>query len=388
VLVGGGLKKLEIPQRFCGILCVSSTWNKAATEGFQVNHNLRRQIERRKQCNVERLDRWNLGDTSQPVLSARNIHYELAVRAAGTTCGGIGAIHRLVRELGLAEAIDRRLHLLKVHLPYHESDHVLNLAYNALCGGTCLEDLELRRQDEALLDALGARRIPDPTTAGDFCRRFHPHHIQTLQDAFHDARRKVWARQPKAFFAQATIDMDGTLVPTTGECKQGMDIAYNGVWGYHPLVVSLANTQEPLFILNRSASRPSYEGAADYFDRAATLCREAGFRHICFRGDTDFSQTTYLDRWDKDGVSFVFGLDAQPNLVARAEELLRGSVQAIAVAGQSIVLVSALEALAAVFSAQDRPRRAAGTGVPTRSSIDFPRRARNSRGKSAVRTAG
>jgi len=96
------LKKLEIPQRFCGILCVSSTWNKAATEGFQVNHNLRRQIERRKHRNAKRLDRWNPGDTSQPVLSARNIRYELAERASGTTCGGIGAIHRLVRELGLA----------------------------------------------------------------------------------------------------------------------------------------------------------------------------------------------------------------------------------------------------------------------------------------------
>jgi predicted ATPase/DNA-binding CsgD family transcriptional regulator len=45
--------------------------------------------------------------------------------------------------------------------------------------------------------------------------------------------------------------------------------------------------------------------------------------------------------------------------LARAEELLRGSVEAIAMAGQSIVLVSAIEALAAVFAAQGRPRHAA-----------------------------
>ena len=92
--------------------------------------------------------------------------------------GGIGAMRLLAQKLGLAEAIDRRLHLLKIHLPYHESDHVLNLAYNALCDGDCLEDLELRRNDEVFLDALGARRIPDPTTAGDFCRRFQPHHVR------------------------------------------------------------------------------------------------------------------------------------------------------------------------------------------------------------------
>jgi hypothetical protein len=321
-LVGGGLKKLEIPRRFCGILCVSSAWNKAATEGFQVNHNLRRRIECRKQHNAKRLGRWNLGDTSQPVLRARNIRYELAERASGTTCGGIGAIHCLVRELGLAEAIDRRLHLLKVHLPYHESDHVLNLAYNALCGGTCLEDLELRRQDEALLDALGAQRIPDPTTAGDFCRRFHPHHIQTLQEVFHDARRQVWARQPKAFFAQATIDMDGTLVPTTGECKQGMDISYQGTWGFHPLVVSLAETGEVLALVNRSGNRPSHEGAATEADRAIALCLSAGFQRVLLRGDTDFTQTRHLDGWVAEPrVRFIFGMDNLPNVWLLAEDL-------------------------------------------------------------------
>ena len=76
----------------------------------------------------------------------------------GAAYGGIGMMQQLVRKLELAEAIGERLHLFKVHLPYHESDHVLNLAYNALCSGTCLEDLELRRQDEAYLNLLGASR--------------------------------------------------------------------------------------------------------------------------------------------------------------------------------------------------------------------------------------
>ena len=89
-------------------------------------------------------------------------------------CGGIGAIHLMVNKLGLRQEIDSRLHLLKKHLPYHESDHVLNLTYNALLDGVRLEDIELRRNDEAFLDGLGAQRIPDPTTSGDFTRRFAP----------------------------------------------------------------------------------------------------------------------------------------------------------------------------------------------------------------------
>ena len=108
------------------------------------------------------------------MFAAKNIRYELADKVRGLGVGGIGAIHQLAREIGLIEAIDRRLHVLKMHLPYHESDHVLNLAYNVLCDGMRLEDIELRRNDEVYLDALGAARIPDPTTAGDFCRRFRP----------------------------------------------------------------------------------------------------------------------------------------------------------------------------------------------------------------------
>src|SRR5205807_4320117 len=159
----------------------------------------------------------------KPLFTARNIRYEISDRSRGISHGGIGAVHVLARQLGLIDAIDERLHLLKIHLPFHESDHVLNFAYNALCDGTCLQDMELRRHDEVFLNALGARRIPDPTTAGDFCRRFSADDVQTLQDVFDDIRIKVWARQPAAFFEQATIDMDGTLVATTGQCKRGMD---------------------------------------------------------------------------------------------------------------------------------------------------------------------
>ncbi len=287
-----------------------------------MNTKIRRQLNAGKQRMERRLDKSKLGDVSQPVMSAANIQFEIAERTHGINYGGLGAMVLLVRRLGLAEAIDQRLHLLKIHLPYHESDHVLNLAYNALCDGRCLEDLELRRNDEVFLDALGARRIPDPTTAGDFCRRFQEHHIQTLQDVFHETRKKVWGEQPSAFFSEARIDMDGTLVVTGGECKQGMDISYQGTWGYHPLVVSLANTGEVLSIVNRSGNRPSHEGAADEVDRLLTVCFAGGFQKVLLRGDTDFTQTRHLDRWSADPrVRFIFGMDCTANLHILADDL-------------------------------------------------------------------
>ena len=166
---------------------------------------------------------------------------------------------------------------------------MLNFVYNALCGGTSLQDIELRRNDEFFLDAIGAERIPDPTTACDFCRRFKPHHINCLQDAFDEVRVGIWQQQDKSFFEQATIEMDGTIVETTGQCKQGMDISYKGIWGYHPLVLTLAETGEVLRLINRSGNRPSQDGAADQADLAINLCRNAGFRKIVLRGDTAFT---------------------------------------------------------------------------------------------------
>jgi len=286
-----------------------------------VSPNIRHELVNRRRRIEYRLRDLQWPPQERPMFAASNIHYELSERVAGLGPGGIGAMHLLARRTGLIEAIDARLHLLKEHKPYHESDHVLNIAYNLLAGGECLEDIELRRNDEVYLDALGAQRIPDPTTAGDFCRRFDAYDIQILMRAINDVRIKVWRQQPASFFERAIIDADGTLVTTFGECKEGMDMSYKGEWGYLVQVVSLANTGEPLFLANRSGNRPSHEGAAAYFHQAARLCRRAGFKRILFRGDTDFSQTGELDGWEKEGVQFIFGIDAMPNLVAYAGRL-------------------------------------------------------------------
>ena len=288
------------------------------------HHSRQRKVNQRKRRIRRRLAKRHWDVQPKPMFSASNIDYDVAGRTRALGVGGIGAIHLVAQQTGLAERIDERLHLLKVHLPYHESDHVLNIAYNPLCGGTCLEDIELLRNDEVYLDALGAQRIPDPTTAGDFCRRFTGSDVEALQETINETRLVVWQQQDRqgSFFAEAVIDVDGTLAPTTGECKEGMDLSYQGEWGYHALIVSLANTGEPLYLDNRSGNRPSHEGAARRLDQSIELCQRAGFESILLRGDTDFSQTEHLDRWDTiPNVRFIFGINAMTNLVQIAEIL-------------------------------------------------------------------
>jgi len=254
------------------------------------------------------------------MFKASNVHYEMAERVQAVNCGGIGAIHDLVQRLGLVEDIDRSLHLLKVHLPYHESDHVLNIAYNIVVGGVRLEDIEQRRQDETFLNGLDAQRIPDPTTAGDFTRRFREADIVTLQECFNRSRQALWKVQPKGFLQEAFLDVDGTIAETYGECKAGIGLSYKGIWGYAPLIVSLANTKEVLYLINRPGQSASHSGSVEWIDRAVELVAPVAGT-VTIRGDTDFTHTAHLDRWDQAGRRFILGMDAHPKVVGLAEAL-------------------------------------------------------------------
>jgi hypothetical protein len=281
--------------------------------------NIPELLDQRKQEVKHRTDR-SLAPFGAPQLSHSPVRFEVSEKTHAVVYGGIALIHQIAHQSGLIDALNV-VQVLKLKAPYYESDHILNIAYNFLCGGTALEHIEYRRQDPTYLNMLGTHSIPDPTTAGDFCRRFSATGIDQLQDEINKARLNVWARQPKSFFDEAIVDLDGTLAPTDGECKQGMDIAYNGQWGYHPLIVSLANTNEILYCQNRSGNRPSHKDAYIYIDKSIKFLRQAGFKTIRFRGDTDFTQTKHLDRWDEAGVFFTFGIDARANLIDIAQSL-------------------------------------------------------------------
>jgi hypothetical protein len=124
----------------------------------------------------------------------------------------------------------------------------------------------------------------------------------------------------EAFFEKAVLDVDGTLVPTTRvQGRNGYRLRRNvGIPSVDRLSLEHAGTG-----VHREPQREptSHENAAARIDQAARECRQAGFRRVRVRGDTDFTQTKHLDRWNEEGMEFVFGIDAMPNLVALASQL-------------------------------------------------------------------
>ena len=278
-----------------------------------------KKLDKRERKLQEKIKKRNWQDQPCPMLSGRNIHYDVDGRYSGISCGGIGIIHQMVQSLGLAEEINSNLDLLKRHLPYHESDHILNIVFNILAGGTCLEDIELLRNNVPYIDALGAQIIPDPTTAGDFLRRFSRENIIMFMYLVNNIRKSIWLKQSQSFKKEAILNVDGAIVPTTGECKGGMDISYNKLWGYHPLVISLASTREALYIVNRPGNVPSHTDSALWIDKAIDLVSDV-FENVYVRGDTDYYLTSNFDRWSERCI-FVFGVDARENMIRIADSI-------------------------------------------------------------------
>lgn len=256
-----------------------------------------------------------------------NVDYQVSQRVRGTSYGGVAAMMELARATGLADAIDAHVSVLAEHRPYKESDHVLALVAAVLAGGSCPEDVRRLRQDPEFLDSLGMKRFPDSTTSGDFLRRFEECDVEDLMTAGLAMTEQVLTNKLSPQERKlGIIEGDGTLAPTDAQCMEGIDYCgYKRQWGYAPLLISLANTQQPLCIVNRPGNAASSHDAAKYFDIAANSMLRV-YDRVVLRGDTDFSQSKYLDGWHETGrIDFVFGYDACPALVARAEGLNEGA---------------------------------------------------------------
>ena len=257
----------------------------------------------------------------KPAFSATNTDYEISDKIKAISCGGIGLVDKLIKKTGLPEMINKNFDLLKRHKPYFESDHILNIAYNIICGGICLEDLELLRNNVSYMDALGAKRIPDPTTAGDFLRRFKEDDIRKLMDVFNEANTIVWENTLDEQSRRACIlDVDGKIQSTYGECKEGMDMSYTGEWGFSTLAITEATTGAHLHVVNRSGNALSQEGADEWIDKSIETVKKT-FDSVYLRGDSAFSLTWKLDEWNDQKVKFIFGYDAFSNLVKKADLL-------------------------------------------------------------------
>lgn len=245
-------------------------------------------------------------ETTGRVFRLPKTDIEVDQRSEVTPYGGLSLFSALARRFRIAERLDAGVQVFKVHLPYHESDHVLAIAANLFVGGTCLEDQANLQQSEAVCRLLGAVRVPDPTTAGDFLRRFeevrNPGRLAALRRVHDEVGRDVGraVRRRRGKSAIATVDLDGHVKELYGVQKEGADFNYKRQWSYHPLVVSLAQTGECLALRNRPGNTRSSEGAAEVLDEVLPQLKDRA-ETLLVRGDSDFDRQDLRDVCKKHG---------------------------------------------------------------------------------------
>jgi len=254
-------------------------------------------------------------ETYGRVMRMPKLHTEVDAQSEVTPYGGLALVAEFIRRFKVAQTLDERVHLLKVYLPYRESDHILAQAINLYVGGACIEDLTNLQQSEALKRLLGACRIPDPTTAGDFLRRFDEGQsggsLEGLRSAINKVQEQVWAalsprrRGKKQKREWVVIDLDGHIKELYGVQKEGADFSYNGKWSYHPLVISMAGTGECIAIRNRPGNVRSGNGVAAVLDEVLPWLKQ-NFKNILVRGDSDFGRQDIRDICEQHGVYFAF----------------------------------------------------------------------------------
>ncbi len=261
-------------------------------------------------------------ETEGRVMRQPLLHLESDPRGEITHYGGLVLAQQFVRRFRVAQRLDGTLRLFKRHAPYHESDHVLALAYTLYADGTCLEDQSVLQGSEAVRRLVGACRIPDPTTAGDFLRRFKTvQDVERLSGIIDEVQEAVWsklsrqARRRRKKHEFALVDLDGHVKPLYGVQKEGADFSYDGRWSYQPLVVSLGDSGECLKVVNQPGSARSSDAAAQAVKEVLPRVRRH-FRKALVRGDADFDRCDIFNAFLDEGAYFAIGGRLYPNRAA------------------------------------------------------------------------
>jgi len=231
---------------------------------------------------------------------------------------GLSLFYAMAEALAVPRILDEHVRVKERESGYPESEHILALAANAFIGGDYLDDLDALREDVAIQKAIGRKEIPDPTTAGDFCRRFTLGHILQVNRGFAEIQSEVYLRRPE--IAAWTIDVDARVHPVYGEKKEGAATSYNGIYSLQPLYAFVHETDELIHSELRTGNTHPGAKAVPFLRRMRRKI-PSGVKDIYLRSDSALYNKEVVNYCEGEGWSFSITADQTGPLMGRIHKL-------------------------------------------------------------------
>jgi hypothetical protein len=266
---------------------------------------------------------YNETENNQPVFTNPPLKIKANNQAPMTSYTGLALARDLINRLELPRLIDENVAVLKRHRPYHESDHILTQVYNFLSGGESIVDIERLQENTAVRRILGADRILDPTTAGDFLARFTSKQLDAFRSVLDAAQGQAFSLLDKEKRTIATIDSDSSIHEVYGEKKEGADYAYNNTYCYSALYITLAETGDVLHQDLREGNTYSSVGTKEVLGGIIDRVKPH-FMKVRYRGDSAFYDKDIVRIVDAAGVEFFITADQTAPLMKKILALDEG----------------------------------------------------------------
>jgi len=231
---------------------------------------------------------------------------------------GLSVFYAMAEALEIPRILDDRVKVKQRESGYPESEHILALAANAFVGGDYLEDLEALREDVAIQRVIGRKDLPDPTTAGDFCRRFTLGHLLQLNRAFADMEQRVYEHRPEV--TRWTIDVDAKVHEVYGEKKQGAARSYNGIYSLQPMYGFVHETDEMIHCELRSGNTHPGAGGTGFLRRLRRKIPER-IKELHLRSDSALYSQKVVEFCEEEGWTFTITADQTGPLMKQIEAL-------------------------------------------------------------------
>lgn len=221
-----------------------------------------------------------------------------------TPHAGLVLAHEFHLGLGLDRLLDERVPPPESNRGYRPSEVVLPLVLMLQGGGRDLADIGVIARDRALREAASVRRLPAPSTLGDWLRRTGSRDgamagLAGVNDALTACRYRQEAE------TEHTLDTDATIIAAR---KQDATRAYDGTVGYHPMLGFLDDTRWLLHDEFRTGSAAPQAGGVEFI-RACRRRMPAGHRIAEVRSDSAFYNHHVTDYCHDHGIVYTIAAD-------------------------------------------------------------------------------